>query len=97
MLEEGQEDRSHVILKQQRFHPFWHTDDRDGKLRRWYAQGVPVRVIAARLGATHNAVVGRAYRLGLHHAGGGAREFSQTAQRDGKGRLVRRWVDNQSS
>ena len=44
---------------------FTHTDQTDAIIRAGYAANRPVREIAAELGVTKGAVIGRARRLGL--------------------------------
>jgi hypothetical protein len=44
--------------------PFW-TPEREQRLRQLWARGVPTPKIAAELGTTKNAVIGRANRMGL--------------------------------
>ena len=44
---------------------FWDTPGRLDDLRRLWAEGLPARVIAARLGCTRNAVIGKVHRLSL--------------------------------
>lgn len=56
-----------------------HTPESDAIIRRHYRAGVPARVTAAKLGMTRNAVIGRAFRLGLVHRGWLRRELARLA------------------
>ena len=47
---------------------FRHTERTDKIIRDGYANGLPVREIAAALGVSRNVVIGRAFRLGLADA-----------------------------